>query len=303
MKSIFFLCLIKLIISENIKKIFDLTNESFDKLVLPENEIISKKWLIVFYGENCPSCDKTIKLLNQEILREFEKNPKINFGSVNCDSPDNFWLNVRFNITRIPYVILIIDNKMFEYNYYFEKFHIIDFINEEKDEKDSLLIPEPISYYDKVKFSSKYSMNKINKKIPDIVKDKYGVDIIWNSIFTLIFIIFCFTFLIVLLIIVKKILCLFPKLFKKNQKNTDNDNNLNNDVSSGLSDEEIDNLDSTEYIQEKDDTNRGKNFLKNYIRNREEENNDNTSGISDISQLKNSDINQNSIPMQKEKME
>ena len=93
----------------NIKCHFvNLTSSNFDNLVQNGN---NNRWLIMFYTEDCSFC-KQIKNMINKIIEDKEFNYEIKFGKV--DLMENLQLQIRFNITKIPYIILVNHNKMYE---------------------------------------------------------------------------------------------------------------------------------------------------------------------------------------------
>ena len=86
----------------------NLTNSNFDNLVQNGN---NNRWLIIFYTERCSFC-KQIKTMINKIIEEKEFNYDIKFGKVDLET--NLKLQIRFNITRIPYIVLVNHNQMYE---------------------------------------------------------------------------------------------------------------------------------------------------------------------------------------------
>ena len=51
----------------------------------------------------------------EQVIKNYEDEDEIEFGSVNLDKQSNVWLGVRFNITKIPFIILIENKRMYKY--------------------------------------------------------------------------------------------------------------------------------------------------------------------------------------------
>ena len=88
----------------------ELTNYNLDSLVKNGEE---NRWLIIFYAETCSFC-KTVKSLIDKIIEEkkYKNINNIKFGSVDVDY--NLYLQMRFNVTGIPVLLLVENNKMIE---------------------------------------------------------------------------------------------------------------------------------------------------------------------------------------------
>ena len=72
------------------------------------------KLFLLFYVNNCEYCNMALKILKTQVIKNFEDEDEISFGSINLDEQKNVWFGLRFNVTRIPYIILI-ENKKISY--------------------------------------------------------------------------------------------------------------------------------------------------------------------------------------------
>ena len=79
---------------------YDLTDWTYDKEISYLNS--QSKYLIVFHVLSCVFCQKTIQILENEVIPKYKNDKNINFGFINCDQ--NFWLTLRYNITQTPYI-------------------------------------------------------------------------------------------------------------------------------------------------------------------------------------------------------
>lgn len=146
--------IVLLIIAINIllvlpKKILELNNESFNRIVELNKYHKNKKLLIIFYSKNCYNCEEAINIISNDIIERYNYDDKIDFGMVDCDLRENIWLNIRFNISRVPYIILIKGNYFYELNSNYDKYELDYFINDIKEKKDLIQLPDDIDIFTK----------------------------------------------------------------------------------------------------------------------------------------------------------
>ena len=152
------------------KKVMILEADQLDSQIKIASESNYKLFLL-FYANNCQYCTMALKILKNQIVKNFEDEDEISFGSINLDEQKNIWLGLRFNVTRIPYVVLIENKKMYLFNYNFDEKAVINFINEEKNIEDALDIPEEMTFFWKLKSA----MDELNENIEKIL-EKFGVN-------------------------------------------------------------------------------------------------------------------------------
>ncbi len=179
------------------KIIKELNNESFNRLIENNKFNKNKKLLVVFYTNTCEPCMEALNVVNNKILEEYKYNSDIDFGKINCDLKENIWLNIRFNITRIPYIIIIKGNYYYELNSNYDKYELKSFINDNKDKKDLLVIPDDISIFQKRIYIISHFINYYN----NIFKSNYNMEINRNIII--------FIFIIFIILILWLLKCLF----------------------------------------------------------------------------------------------
>ena len=126
-----------------------LKDSNFDSIIRNGTE---NRWLIIFYSEACGMC-KQVKSIIDKIIEEkkYISVNNIKFGSVDIDY--NLRLQTRFNITGIPVLILVENNKMLEIsNFPYEK-NIIKYIEVENINKDEHTkdFPVELSFYKFIK--------------------------------------------------------------------------------------------------------------------------------------------------------
>ena len=166
----------------SVKKIIKVEGNILDNLIQDSGQG-RKKLFLIFYVKNCQYCMHSLRVLKNKIVEHFEEEDEITFGVVNLDSQANIWLGIRFNITHIPYIIMIENNKLYHYESQFEESLVLKFINEEKNEEDGADINPPVKFMQKFQIG----MNELTEKINSLLID-YGIKFGWNMTMTYIFI-------------------------------------------------------------------------------------------------------------------
>lgn len=177
------------------KNMVELDGNIFDQQVFQASKR-ADKWFIIFFTGNCPYCYHCVKLLNDKIIDHYGDNSKVKFGVVNLDHQKNVWLGVRFNITRVPFIIFIENNRMYHFTQQFDERVVYNFIDEEKNFEDSVSVPEEVNYLTKMRLIYSEFAERCRIKMQSIL-DKYGINFKWNGGCTLILVILAF-FLIML---------------------------------------------------------------------------------------------------------
>lgn len=211
---LFFLIIFSLFKSSfSTKKIMIIEGDNLDVAI--KNSIESKfKLFLIFHVKNCPYCTRALKVLKEQIVKNFEEEEELFFGSIDLDNQLNIWLGFRFNITKIPYIILIENNKMYHFESQFEESLVLKFINEEKNLEDGENIPEPVTF--KTKF--KIAVKELTESMEGLM-NKIGINVRWNNTMSYI-LLFIFFFLFVY--IESKILEKCKSIFKFNKNNINN---------------------------------------------------------------------------------
>ena len=166
------------------KNIMNLEGKEVDKQIKKSSEL-NYKLFIVFYLKNCQYCNIVLKTLKTKIINNFEDEDEISFGTINLSNQYNVWLGLRFNVTRIPYIILIEKNKIYKFEKTFEEKEVMEFINEEKNIEDAFDIPKEITLFSKLKAA----LNELSSKIERVL-EMYGVNKKWSKIIAYLTIIF-----------------------------------------------------------------------------------------------------------------
>ena len=223
---IFFSSLVNISFSANEIKL--LQGDEFNKVL--KNTIENKsKLFLIFFGNNCQYCIYSIKLLKEKILSYFEEDENISFGVVNLDRKVNMWIAYRFNVTEIPYIILIENKKMYRFHDTFDEFKVVEFINEEKNVEDALEIPEDAGFFSQMN----YYIANIIYKLSHFLQ-QFGINNDTSNILACVILGIIFLNIVYfehkLICWVRNIMANFRKKNKNmddNQENKDNKNNEN----------------------------------------------------------------------------
>ena len=151
------------------KPIMILEGDQLD-YVIKNASITNTKLFLIFYVPHCLYCKHALKVLNENILKNVDAKAPISFGIIDLENQKNVWTGLRFNITRIPYIILVDKNKMYYYQNSFEEKLVMNFINEEKNIEDAFDIPPQVGFLSKLKAA----MNELKEKV-EIILGKYGI--------------------------------------------------------------------------------------------------------------------------------
>ena len=225
MNKNFFLLLIffSFIYSKQIK-IYE--GENFEQDLKNTIETRSKLFLI-FFAKNCEYCGYSVRVLKDKVVPHYDNDNKVSFGVINLDRSSNFWTGLKFNITHIPYIVLIEDKKMYLFKEQFEEKQVINFINEEKNIEDALDIPEDIGLYKKINFY----MADIIQKTSNIFIN-LGFSKFWSNVMAFILMILIFIYLVYLehklLNSVRSLVDYCSKSKKKKDNNLNIDNKEDN---------------------------------------------------------------------------
>ena len=113
-------------------KIHDLNDLFFDYMIR-DGKIY--RWFILFYSKTCGHCMRAKREI-KKVFEELKSNDTLRFAQI--EAYDNTMTNVRFNITGVPYIIVVENNTMYELDLYphyenLKKFIFTNF-SEVKDE-------------------------------------------------------------------------------------------------------------------------------------------------------------------------
>ena len=147
-------------------KTYDLNDLIFDHVIRNGEKY---RWFIFFYSKTCGHCRRARK----EINKLFDNLKNINsLRFAQMEAYDNTLTNVRFNITGVPYIILIENNTMYELDLFPNFENLKNFISTNFTEVKEDLKPLP----KKVKFSYvawvifKQSLDSITESFNKLLK-------------------------------------------------------------------------------------------------------------------------------------
>lgn len=202
---------------------YDLTDWTYDKEISYLNS--QSKYLIVFHVLSCVFCQKTIQILENEVIPKYKNDKNINFGFINCDQ--NFWLTLRYNITQTPYIFLIENKKLFKFNEIPSLETFSKFIEKEKDFEDGENIPDKMNLIEVIKIVGNGILDEITIYIQNFLNE-WNLKIQWNKYYTGSLLVILITTLFFLESMVLKVIGSLLCGKKDNKKNQDKNEKENN---------------------------------------------------------------------------
>ena len=211
------------------EEIIELDDSNFDSII---QNGYKNRWLILFYLEKCYHCKRARTVLNSVLeLKEYKNINNIKFASIEIDR--NSKSTIRFNVTKVPYIVLVENKNMLEFDSYVSELKIIDFIETNFTNVTNDLISFPqrnlFKYYYKVFFNSVYyAVDKCNEFLASKnIKFKFNA-----LTLSLAYSILCLIFWSILLYIYIKCFRNNNKKIKQDEKNdekkdSNEDNNKN----------------------------------------------------------------------------
>ena len=158
-------------------KIYDLNDIAFDYMIR-EGKIY--RWFILFYSKTCGHCRRAKKEINK-VFEELKTNKTIRFAQM--EAYDNTLTNVRFNITGVPYIILIENNTILELDLFPNYDNLKNFVSTNFSEVKEELKPLP----KRVKFTYvawvifKQTLDSIKESFNNFLK-RHNINIKFNSL-------------------------------------------------------------------------------------------------------------------------
>ena len=156
-------------------KIYDLNDLIFDHIIR-DGKIY--RWFIIFYSKTCGHC-RNAKREISKVYEMYKNNKTLRFAQI--EAYDNSLTNVRFNITGVPYMILVENNTMYELDLFPNFDNLKNFVNTNFSEVKDELKPLPI----KVKFHYvawvifKQTLDSITNSFNNLLNKK-GIKIKFN---------------------------------------------------------------------------------------------------------------------------
>ena len=183
------------------------------------------RWLVIFYAETCRFCKK-LKSLIDKIIEEknYKSINNIIFASVDVDY--NLKLKTRFDISGIPSILLIENNKILEISNFPHEKNLINSIEIEKIEKVEGVIdfPAELSFYEFIKKIVIHTLTYYNGQANNFLKKHNVNKQLSFSTFFMLILIFCS-------IISTMIVIGFNKLIYKDHNNiVINNNKTDNNI-------------------------------------------------------------------------
>ena len=154
MKSFYLIIIFPFIITSNKKQsenktsfipntqIYDVNDLTLDFLIKDGTKY---RWLILFYLSTCEHCAEA----KEQILKIYQNYTNTNIRFAQIEIQNNILTNFRFNITGVPYIILVENKKIFELQHYPNEKNLIKFLNTSFDDvKDEIIdFPNQISLF------------------------------------------------------------------------------------------------------------------------------------------------------------
>lgn len=160
--------------------IFVLNDSTLQKTVFDpkENET---EWILIFYAEGI---ETFISNLKRTVGLYYEpKGNHFKFGDIDCSLDENYFLTHRFNITTIPYIVLITEGRMYEYNGKMDPERVLDFIDSQKSINESLPIPPELSLWREIKIRLNLFLLQFGVSVQNLL-DRKNINLKWNIKYT-----------------------------------------------------------------------------------------------------------------------
>ena len=153
-------------------EIYELNDMIFD-LYIEKGE--KYRWFILFYLRTCGYCRKAKKEI-EKIFKNYT-NTKTRFAELEID--DNVMSNVRFNISGVPHIILVENNKMLTLEKYPNEKNLIEFLNTSfNDVKDEIVdFPKKITFAYVVWTMFKQQMQELGNYISQLIEKNTGKEV------------------------------------------------------------------------------------------------------------------------------
>ena len=151
-------------------KIYELSDMTFEDTI---NAGKYYKWCIIFYLKTCGHC-KRAKNARDKIFKKVS-DPKVRFAQL--ETEENMITNIRFNITAVPYIVLIENNSMLELEKYPNEENLLNFCqsNFSNFEKEIIPYPKPIGMGKVSWIMFRETINSLIHQINYYLK-KYGIN-------------------------------------------------------------------------------------------------------------------------------
>ena len=151
-------------------KIYELSDMTFEDSI---NAGKYYKWCVIFYLKTCGHC-KRAKNARDKIFKKVS-DPKVRFAQL--ETEENMITNFRFNVTAVPYIVLIENNSMLELEKYPNEENLLNFCqsNFSNFEKEIIPYPKPIGMGKVSWIMFRETINGLIYQINNYLK-KYGIN-------------------------------------------------------------------------------------------------------------------------------
>ena len=151
-------------------KIYELSDMTFEDSI---NAGKYYKWCVIFYLKTCGHC-KRAKNARDKIFKKVS-DPKVRFAQL--ETEENMITNFRFNVTAVPYIVLIENNSMLELEKYPNEENLLNFCqsNFSNFEKEIIPYPKPIGMGKVSWIMFRETINGLVYQI-NIYLKKYGIN-------------------------------------------------------------------------------------------------------------------------------
>ena len=151
-------------------KIYELSDMTFEDSI---NAGKYYKWCVIFYLKTCGHC-KRAKNARDKIFKKVS-DPKVRFAQL--ETEENMITNLRFNVTAVPYIVLIENNSMLELEKYPNEENLLNFCqsNFSNFEKEIIPYPKPIGMGKVSWIMFRETINGLVYQINNYLK-KYGIN-------------------------------------------------------------------------------------------------------------------------------
>ena len=129
------------------------------------------RWFILFYSKTCGHCMRAKREI-KKVFEELKTNDTLRFAQI--EAYDNTMTNVRFNITGVPYIIVVENNTMYELDLYpnyenLKKFIFTTF-SEVKDEIKPF--PKKVKFHYVAWVIFKQTLDSVTASVNNLLKRK-----------------------------------------------------------------------------------------------------------------------------------
>ena len=149
-------------------KIYELNDISFDYII---RDGTIYRWFIIFYSRSCGHCRRAKKEISK-IFNDYKNISNLRFAQI--EAYQNIMTNVRFNISGVPYMILIENDSIYEMELFPNYENLKDFIFTNFSDVEDELKPIPR----KVKFAYvawlilKQNLDDLTENVNKFLKNK-----------------------------------------------------------------------------------------------------------------------------------